>query len=114
MMNNEDLFGILIVRPTNALTLRSEFHDLRLASRNDLWYLGGGAFQPWTFGYQGRPSNGGKGLANLYDISADYAFNPTTSMTVYWGYAQGHSVIAAIYPNNKNGALGFIEFNFKF
>jgi hypothetical protein len=35
-------------------------------------------------------------------------------MTVYWGYARGHSVIAAIYPNNKNGSLGFIEFNFKF
>ena len=97
-----------------SLILRSEFHDLRLASRNDLWYLGGGAFQPWTFGYQGRPSNGGKGLANLYEVSADYAFNPNTSVTVYWGYAQGHSVIAAIYPNDKNGALGFIEFNFKF
>ena len=114
MMNNEDLFGILIIRPGKALTLRHEFHDLRLASRNDLWYLGGGAFQPWTFGYQGRPSNGGKGLANLYDISADYAFNPNTSLTVYWGYAQGHSVIVGTYPNNKNGALGFIEFNFKF
>jgi hypothetical protein len=114
MMNNEDLFGILMVRPGKTLTLRSEFHDLRLASRTDLWYLGGGAFQPWTFGYQGRPSNGGKGLANLYDISGDYAFNPNTSVTVYWGYAQGHSVIAGIYPNNKNGSLGFIEFNFKF
>ena len=21
---------------------------------NDLWYLGGGAYQPWTFGYTGR------------------------------------------------------------
>ena len=114
MMNNEDLFGILMVRPSKAVTLRSEFHDLRLASRNDLWYMGGGAFQPWTFGYQGRPGNGGKGLANLYDISGDYAFNRHASTTVYWGYAQGHSVIASLYPRNKNGSLGFIEFNLKF
>jgi hypothetical protein len=114
MMNNEDLFGILMLRPGKALTLRSEFHDLRLASRDDLWYLGGGAFQPWTFGYQGRPSKNGSGLANLYDISADYVFSTHTSMTLYWGYAQGHSVIAATYPRNDNGTLGFIEFNVRF
>jgi hypothetical protein len=114
MMNNEDVFGILIARPLKPLTLKHETHWLRLASQQDLWYLGGGAFQPWTFGFPGKPSNGGKGLANVYDINADYAFSPNVSLTAYWAYAAGHSVIASVYPANKNGSLGFLELNIKF
>ncbi len=114
MMNNEDAFGILIARPGRRLTLKHESHWLRLASRQDLWYLGGGAFQPWTFGFSGKPSNGGKGLANVYDINADYAFNSNVSLTAYWAYAAGHSVIGSIYPADKNGSLGFLELNVKF
>jgi hypothetical protein len=114
MMNNVDRFGMFTVRPWKSLSLRHEFHSLRLASRSDLWYLGGGAFQPWTFGFSGRPANNHLGLANLYDLSADYTFNAHASMAAYWGYAVGHAVIASVYPRNKNGSLGFIEFNFKF
>jgi hypothetical protein len=66
MMNNEDVYGTLNVRPLSKLSLRSEVHALRLASASDLWYLGGGAFQPKTFGYTGRPSNGNRGLANVW------------------------------------------------
>jgi hypothetical protein len=29
-------------------------HSIRLATGNDLWYQGGGAFQPATFGYVSR------------------------------------------------------------
>ena len=79
-MNNRDLFGELMLRPPKELTLRSDVHGLWLANSHDLWYSGGGAFQPWTFGFNGRPSNGATGLATLYDISADYqltrAFSP--------------------------------------
>jgi len=114
MMNNEDLFGMLTLRPWPKLVLKHELHFLRLASRTDLWYLGGGVFQPWTFGYQGRQSNNSRDLANLYDVSADYALTPGVSVTLYWGYAMGHAVIASIYPLDKNGSLGFIEFNIKF
>lgn len=56
MMNTADGFGELIVRPLKDVTLRADVHTLRLADRNDLWYSGGGAFQPGTFGYTGRPS----------------------------------------------------------
>lgn len=37
MMNNEDWYGTLNVRPTSKLLLRSEAHALRLASAADLW-----------------------------------------------------------------------------
>jgi len=112
-MNNRDGFGEVILRPAKALTIRSDAHNLSLASANDLWYTGGGAYQPWTFGYTGRPSNGRTGLANLYDISLDYAFNQAASIGFYYGFAQGGPVIKAIYKD-PNGQLGFVELNYRF
>lgn len=114
MMNNEDLYGTLNLRPASKLTLRSEAHALRLASASDLWYSGGGAFQPQTFGYTGRPSNGNRGLANVWDISGDYQITNSFSATLYYGHAWGKGVIQAIYPNNANGQLIFLETNYRF
>lgn len=114
MMNNEDFLAMLTIRPHKQVTLKGEFHGLRLASRNDLWYLGGGAFQPWTFGYQGRPSNNGKGLGNLYDLSTDVTVNPHFSFQLYYGYIQGKSVIKSIYPRGEDGHLGFVEATYRF
>jgi hypothetical protein len=87
---------------------------LWLSNRNDLWYTGGGAFQPWTFGYSSRPSGGNTKLANLYDISSDYAWKYGLSLGLYFGWAQGGQVIKSIYPTNANGALGFTEINYRF
>jgi hypothetical protein len=114
MMNNEDLYATLNVRPVSKLGLRSEVHTLRLASASDLWYSGGGAFQPQTFGYTGRPSNTNRGLANLLDLSADYQVTSSFSTTFYYGHALGKGVISAIYPKEANGQLIFLETNFHF
>jgi hypothetical protein len=114
MMNNEDVYGTLNVRPLSKLSLRSEVHALRLASASDLWYLGGGAFQPKTFGYTGRPSNGNRGLANVWDASADYQVTRSFSATLYYGHAWGKEVVAAIYPKDANGQYVFLETNFHF
>jgi hypothetical protein len=114
MMNNEDLYATLNVRPLSKLSLRSEGHALRLASASDLWYLGGGAFQPKTFGYTGRPSNGNRGLANIWDASADYQVTRSFSATLYYGHAWGKGVIEAIYPKSANGQLMFLETNYHF
>lgn len=113
-MNNTDVFGEVILRPSKSLTVRSDVHGLWLSSSADLWYSGGGAFQPWTFGFQGRPSNGATKLANLYDISGDYKWRHGISIGLYFGYAQGGQVIKAIYPLNANGALGYTELNYRF
>ena len=114
MMNNEDLYGTASVRPISKLVLRSELHTLRLASASDLWYLGGGAFQPKTFGYTGRPSNGNRGLANVWDLSVDYQVSHSFSTTLYYGHAWGKGVIATIYPKDANGQLAYLETNFHF
>lgn len=114
MMNNEDFYGTLNVRPASKLGLRSEGHALRLANASDLWYSGGGAFQPQTFGYTGRPSNGHRSLADVWDLSADYQVTRSFSTTLYYGHAWGESVIAKIYPKEANGQLIFLETNFHF
>ena len=114
MMNNEDWYGTLNLRPVSKLGLRSEAHAMRLASASDLWYLGGGAFQSNTFGYTGRPANGSRGLANVWDLSADYQVTRSFSTTLYYGHAWGKSVIAKIYPKDANGQLVFLETNFHF
>lgn len=98
LMNNDDIFGQILLKPVSKLSLRSDVHYLRLSSRQDLWYVGGGPFQQGTFGYTGRPSNGHSGLGTLVDLSLDYALTSTTTMTFYLGGVRGGGVQAAIYP----------------
>jgi hypothetical protein len=114
MMNNEDIYVALILRPDSKVTTWSEFHSLRLADRNDLWYSGGGAFQPWTFGYTGRSTSGRRSLANLYDTSVEYRANGKLTFTGYFGYAQGLAVMEQIYPKGKNGKFGYLETLYRF
>lgn len=114
MMNNEDWYGTLNIKPASKLSFRSEVHALRLANAADLWYSGGGAFQRKTFGYQGRPSNGFRSLANVWDISADWQIVKSLSATIYYGHAWGKSVISKIYPDDPNGQLFYLETNFHF
>jgi hypothetical protein len=113
-MNNRDLFEEIMLRPGKKLVIRSDIHGLWLDNSHDVWYTGGGAFQPWTFGYQGRPSNGHTGLATLYDISGDYNWGHGIATTLYYGYAVGGAVIKAIYPKDSNGSLGYLELNYHF
>ena len=77
----------LNLKPASKLALRTEGHALRLANSADFWYLGGGAFQPKTFGYTGRPSNDFSGLADVWDLSADYQITRSFSTTLYYGHA---------------------------
>jgi Alginate export len=114
MMNNRDAFGEIMVRPAKAVTVRSDLHQLTLASGKDLWYSGGGAYQPWTFGYTGRPSNGHSGLATLYDVSADWRLNTRLSTSFYYGHAEGSSAIAATYFKGKSADFGYVEMNWRF
>jgi hypothetical protein len=113
-MNNRDLFGELMLRPAKGLVLRSDVHGLWLANKNDLWYSGGGAFQPWTFGFNGRPSNGATGLATLYDISADYQLTRGLATGLYFGYARGGAVVQHIFHGDSNGTLSYVEANYRF
>jgi len=114
LMNNDDLFGTLILRPHARLTVRSDVHSLRLSSSKDLWYQGGGAYDQFVFGYAGRPSGGNTSLATLFDASADVTLSRNISVTGYFAAAEGKQVIAKIYPADRSARFGYLEFNYRF
>jgi hypothetical protein len=114
MMNDEDFYGSATVRLPQALNIRSELHALRLANAQDLWYSGGGAFQPHTFGFTGRASNGNRSLANVWDVSADVPLRYGFSLTAYYAHAWGKSLIASIYPGGTNAQFGYVETTFRY
>lgn len=113
MMNVRDLFVQLILRPTERLTARLDFHELDLEESADLWYLGGGAFQESTFGFVGRPSGGFNELASLMEISLDYKLSDTTGLTLYSARANGGSVVRSLYPGDA-ASLTYLELNHRF
>lgn len=114
MQNNRDFYATLSLHPHRKVLLRSEAHALSLAERSDLWYLGGGPFQPQTFGYVGRPSGGQNKLANVWDLSVDYKIAPRFGVIFYYAKAWGSEVIEHIYPNGANGQFGYVEFDASF
>lgn len=114
MMNVQDRFGALILRPHAKVTVSSEFHSLRLSNANDLWYSGGGVYQPWSFGYVGRATSGKRSLGNLYDMSVEYRATRQVSMTAYYGRAQGLATMRQIYPKGKDGGFGYLEVMYRF
>lgn len=114
LMNNHDRMAMLILRPHPKVTWSGEYHGLRLTTGNDLWYLGGGAFQPWSFGFPGRATPRSKSLANLYDSSLEVRPRPDLALTFYYGHVQGLSAAAAIYPRGKDANFGYIEALYRF
>ncbi|MBI4890873.1 MAG: alginate export family protein [Acidobacteria bacterium] len=114
MVNNDDFLGILTLRPHKAVTVRTEFHALRLASSKDLWYSGGGAFQPWTFGYIGRNTSGARSLGNVWDANVDWNVNAHINLQGYIGHVDGKAAIATIYPKGTNANFAYLEFTYKF
>jgi hypothetical protein len=114
LMNTVDGFGELILRPHARLTVRTDVHALSLAQAADLWYSGGGAFQPSTFGMNGRTSNGHSDLATLYDVSGDIVLNPHINLGLYYGYAHSGEVARAIYSSTSALHLAFAEWLIRF
>ena len=104
----------LMVRPSKRVAIRTDAHALRLANGNDLWYQGGGAFQPATFGYGGQPVGGRLALATLYDASADVLLTTRLSVTGYYGFAVGGAAAAINYPTSTHASLGYAELLVRF
>lgn len=115
LMNLDDRFGSFILRPSKQISIRSDLHVLQLANQKDLWYAGGGAFQPWTFGYQGRgPASAGGGLANLADASVDWSPSPRVSFTAYYGRAFGRAVTKQLFASGPSANFGYLEATYRF
>ena len=109
LMNSTDEFVQLADNPSRKVALRADLHGLRLTSANDLWYLGGGAYDNKVFGYVGRPANGHAAFASLADISADWQTTSSLALNFYYGHAWGRSIPEAIYPRDHNLQYGYAE-----
>lgn len=109
-MNSTDEFVQVMEKPLSRLAFRSDLHWLQLTSGHDLWYTGGGAFDNKVFGFSAHPANGHTSLASVADISADWQTTKNININFYYSYAQGKSVVAAIYPSDRNMQFGYVEF----
>ena len=56
-------------QPHARVTVRTDYHWLRVTERDDLWYSGGGATNDDIFGFSGSPAGGHRELAHLVDVS---------------------------------------------
>src|SRR5262249_24355941 len=86
LMNDQDVFAELVLRPTQRVTVRTGYHWLSLTERADLWYSGGGATNDDVFGYAGAPSGGGRELAHLVDLSVTVALLERLTLGGYYGH----------------------------
>jgi hypothetical protein len=113
LMNDQDLFAQLILRPHERLMIRTDYHWLSLTDRDDLWYSGGGATNAKIFGFAGSPSGGHRELAHLVDVSATVSLHQYLSLGVYYGHAFGRSVVRASF-DDADADYGFVELTFKY
>jgi hypothetical protein len=109
LMNSVDAFGEVMLKPATRVTTRVDVHSLRLADGHDLWYQGGGAFQPTTFGYLGLAVGGHRGLGGLYDGSMDVALTPQLGVGTYLGYASGGPASAVSTPDHNHPRWPFLS-----
>lgn len=114
LMNNEDTFVQLRLKPHAKIGVRSDFHYLRLSNPKDLWFVGGGVFQKQTFGFIGRPANGNRTLGAMVDISVDITLSPTMGLTAYWAGVHGSNLPSSLYPTGPNARLAYLEFTKRF
>ncbi len=112
LMNNEDLFVQLIVKPHPRLTLRSDLHRLRLSEASDLWYAGGGATNERVFGFSGTPSGGRKDLALLADLGLNLKLSQKLTAYAYVGRAWGRDVVRKSFAG-ENATYGYLELTFR-
>jgi hypothetical protein len=51
-------------------------------------------------------------LASVADVSADWRVTRDLGLGFYYAYSKGKSVVAAIYPTDRNAQFGFVELNY--
>jgi alginate export protein len=113
LQNSEDYTGQVIVQPTAKWQLRSEVHKVKLHSVNDLWYQGTGAFQNSSFGYDGLPDNGHKGVGNYVDSSVGYQVTSRLGLGYYIGILSGKGAETQL-PHGRKGGFTYLEVAYRF
>ena len=115
LMNDEDAFVQLVLRPVKGLVSRTDFHNIRLVDEHDLWYQGSGATvarRDTGFGYSARPANGEKDLFQVIETSLTYEWGPHLSMGIYYAHLFGGDVVRKIFRGD-DADFGLFEVTVK-
>lgn len=113
LMNNADTFAQLLLQPHAQVSVRLDYHWLRLTESKDLWYSGGGAIKDDVFGYTGIPSSGRRELAQLVDASATIMLPSQFTLGLYYGHAFGQGVVRGTFAG-AGADYGFAELTYRY
>ena len=108
MTNNQDVFVQALLDPLPMVTVRTDFHWLRVNSAQDLAYFGGGATKNDFFGFGGVPAKGRYELAYLAHVN--FEIRPTSffKMNAFYAHAWGQGVIEQNFVGS-DGNYGYLE-----
>ncbi len=115
LMNSEDAFLQLILKPLKGLVWRTDFHNIRVSEDNDLWYQGAGATlenRQTGFGYVGRPVFGKHDLFQIIETSLNYTVNRHVNVNIFFAHVFGDSIVDRIFVGD-GASFGFIEMTLK-
>lgn len=113
MMNNQDVFVQMILKPDPTVTVRADFHALSVNSTEDLVYSSSGAGNTKFFGYLGMPTYGHADLANLTHVGVSWKPIDNLSINAFYAHAFGQAIIDSNYTGNQ-GDYGFLETSISF
>jgi hypothetical protein len=113
LMNVDDVFAQLILKPHPRVTVRLDWHRLRLSEGRDLWYAGGGATNDDVFGYSGAPAGGRRALAHLADASVSVTLVRQLVLGAYYGHAFGGGVVRRTFAGDQ-ADYGFVELTYRY
>ncbi len=115
MLNTEDAFLSLILKPKDTLTLRTEFHVLDLSEQADRWYLGSGAIHDNVLDdFAARTSNGQSDLGEMLDATLIWNVNPDVTVMAYYGHFFGGDVVKNFFTTDRSNDLAFLELTVNF
>lgn len=111
LMNSEDAFLQLLLRPRPGLAWRADFHNIRATEARDLWYQGSGAtaeHRDTGFGFPGRPVFGHRDLFRVVETSLSYDLTPFLNVSLYYAHVFGGRAIRAIFAGDQ-ADFGYVE-----
>jgi hypothetical protein len=113
LMNDVDTFAQLLLQPHAKVSVRLDYHWLRLTESRDLWYSGGGAIKDDVFGYAGIPSSDRHELAHVVDASVTVVLPSQLTLGLYYGHAFGQGVVRGTFAG-ADADYGFGELTYRY
>lgn len=114
MMNNEDAFLMLILKPCKSVTLRSDIHWVGLNADADRWYLGAGPTSLNNAGGYATRSSSGDELGTLLDIGVWWNVNSDVTLSAYYGHFFGGEVVENFYTTDTDTDFAYIDVTVNF